>query len=131
MINLTKDIKLVTLSLVLRTMPKDQQSLLLAHFPPEIVKKLTFIEQQTGSDVEKLDWTPFYQAWPELKQILDDCRKEIKLQKLQSIAESQRPKVKNYLLQKMGRQKKGGAVLLSQEITKIIDGYLEEIKKEN
>ena len=80
MVTLSKDIKLLTLSLLLRTMPKTQQSLLLAHFSPEVVKRLSQIEQETGVDVGKLDWTPFYQSWPELKKILDDCKQEIKMQ---------------------------------------------------
>ena len=86
MATLSKDIKLLTLSLILRTMPKMQQSLLLAHFSPEVVKRLSQIEQETGVDAEKLDWTPFYQAWPELKKILDDCKQEIKMQQFQSLA---------------------------------------------
>ena len=127
---LTKDTKLLTLSLILRTMPKEQQSLLLAHFTPEVAKILTLIEQQTGGDVEKLDWTPFYQAWPELKKILDDCKKEIRIQKLQALAEKQRPKIKDYCMQKIGRQRKGPPVLMSPDITKIIDQYIEETKRE-
>ena len=131
MLALTKDTKLLTLSLILRTMPREQQSLLLAHFSPEVVKMLSMIEQQTESSVEQLDWTPFYQSWPELKQILDDCRKEIRTQKLSAQAEQQRPKLKEYILQKLGKKKKGPPVFLSQEITKIIDHYVENIKKGN
>ena len=127
---LTKDTKLLTLSLVLRTMPKEQQSLLLAHFTPEVAKILTLIEQQTEGDVEKLDWTPFYQAWPELKKILDDCKREIRLQKFQALAEKQRPKIKDYFLLKLGRQKKGPPVLISPDVTKIIEQYIEDLKKE-
>ena len=128
MVTLSKDIKLLTLSLILRTMPKAQQSLLLAHFSPEVVKRLSQIEQETGVDIEKLDWTPFYQSWPELKKILDDCRQEIKVQKLQSSANEQRPKIKEYLHLKLGRQRKGAPVFLTQDVMKVIDQYVTELK---
>ena len=130
MITLTKDLKLLTLSLILRTMSKEQQSLLMSHFSPEVARTLQLIEQQTAVDVEKLDWSPFYQSWPELRKILDDCNQEIKLQKVYSQAEEQRPRIKEYLLAKIGKQKKGAPVFLPQEITKIIDYYLSELKKE-
>lgn len=125
---LSKDIKLLTLSLILRTMPKTQQSLLMAHFNPEVVKRLTQIEQESGVDVEKLDWTPFYQAWPELQRILKDCNEEIKIQKLAQVADEQRPKLREYLLLKLGKQKKGAPVFLSSDIIKIIDQYVNELK---
>ncbi len=128
MVTLSKDIKLLTLSLLLRTMPKTQQSLLLAHFSPEVVKRLSQIEQETGVDVEKLDWTPFYQSWPELKKILDDCKREIKMQKLQSVSNEQRPKIREYLQLKLGKQRKGAPILLTQDVMKVIDQYLEELK---
>ena len=54
MVTLSKDIKLLTLSLILRTMPKTQQSLLLAHFSPEVVQRLSQIEKETGVDIEKI-----------------------------------------------------------------------------
>ena len=128
MVTLSKDIKLLTLSLILRTMPKAQQSLLLAHFSPEVTKRLSQIEQETGADVEKLDWTPLYQTWPELKKILDDCRGEIKAQKLQALSNEQRPRVKEYMQFKLGRQRKGAPVFLTQEVMKIIDQYVEQLK---
>lgn len=128
MVTLSKDIKLLTLSLILRTMPKEQRSLLLAHFTPEVVKRLTQIEQETGIDVEKLDWTPLYQTWPELKKILNDCKEEIKMQKLISAANEQRPKIKEYLQLKLGKQRKGAPVFLTQEVIKVIDQYLAELK---
>lgn len=128
MVTLSKDIKLLTLSLILRTMPKAQQSLLLTHFSPEVAKRLSQIEQETGVDVEKLDWTPFYQTWPELKKILDDCRNEIKMQKVQSVSNEQRPKIREYMQLKLGRQKKGAPVFLTQEVMKVIDQYLAELK---
>ena len=128
MVTLSKDIKLLTLSLLLRTMPKTQQSLLLAHFSPEVVTRLSQIEQETGADIEKLDWTPFYQSWPELKKILDDCRREVKIQKLQSVSNEQRPKIKEYLQLKLGKQRKGAPVLLTQEVMKVIDQYLAELQ---
>ena len=121
---LSKDRKLLTLSLLLRTMPKPQQSLLMAHFNPEVVKRLTQIEQETQADIEKLDWTPFYQSWPELQRILNACKEEIRVQKLTRLAEEQRPKLKEYLLIKLGKQKKGPPVFLSQEIMKVTDQYL-------
>lgn len=116
--------KLITLSLLLRTMPKQEQSLLMAHFSPEVVKKLAEIEQETGSDIEKLDWTPFYRSWPELERILSDCKEEIKRQKISASADEQRPKIREYILMKTGRQKKGAPVFLSQDVIKIIDRYL-------
>lgn len=128
MVTLSKDIKLLTLSLVLRTMPKEQQSLLMAHFSPEVVKTLNIIEQATGNDVEKLDWTPLYQTWPELKKILEDCKREIKGQKQQSVASEQRPKIKEYMQLKLGKQRKGAPVFLTQDIMKVIDQYLMELK---
>lgn len=121
---LSKDIKLLTLSLLLRTMPKNEQSLLKAHFSPEVVKTLEVIEQQAGEDTEKLDWTPFYQSWPELHRILEDCKKEIKSQRLMQLAEEQRPKLKEYILMKTGRQKKGVPVLISKEVMQVIDHFL-------
>ena len=128
MVTLSKDIKLLTLSLVLRTMPKEQQSLLLTHFSPDVVKTLSMIEQTTGTDIEKLDWTPFYQSWPELKKILDDCKGEIKVQKLQSVSNEQRPRVKEYMQLKLGKQRKGAPVFLTQDVMKVIDQYLTELK---
>ncbi len=128
MVTLSKDTKLLTLSLVLRTMPKEQQSLLLAHFSPDVVKKLIQIEQETGVDIEKLDWTPFYQTWPELRKILNDCKEEMKTQKLISAANEQRPKIKEYLQLKLGKQRKGAPIFLTQEVMKIIDQYLAELK---
>ena len=130
MVTLSKDIKLLTLSLVLRTMPKEQQSLLLAHFSPEVVKALSMIEQATGVDIEKLDWTPLYQTWPELKKILDDCRKEIKIQKQRSTAGEQRPKIREYMQIKLGKQRKGAPIFLTQDVMQAIDQYLEELKQD-
>ena len=86
------------------------------------------IEEATGSDIEKLDWTPLYQTWPELKKILDDCNREMKQQKLQSTANEQRPKIKEYMQIKLGKQRKGAPVFLTQDIIKTIDQYLEELK---
>ncbi len=128
---LSKDIKLLTLSLILRTMPKTQQSLLMAHFDPQVVRMLNQIEQETGMDIEKLDWTPFYQAWPELQRILKDCNDEIKIQKLLQAADEQRPKLREYMLLKLGKQKKGAPVFLSQGVTKIVDQYINELKMIN
>lgn len=122
---LSKDIKILTLSLLLRTMPKHQQTLLLKHFSPEVVRKLAEIERVTGgSTVERLDWSPFYQAYPELKRILVECKEEFKQKEIVKVAEAQRPQIKEYILMKLGRRKKGAPVLLSQEVTKIIDQYL-------
>ncbi|MBI2996670.1 MAG: hypothetical protein HYY52_08225 [Candidatus Melainabacteria bacterium] len=128
MFTVSKDIKLLTLSLVLRTMPKDQQALLMSHFNPEVVKRLVQIEKETGSDVEKLDWTPFYQSWPELQKILNECREEIKVQKLYKFADEQRPKLREYILTKLGKQKKGPPVFLSKDITKLVDEFILEQK---
>ena len=121
---LSKEIKLLTLSLLLRTMPKTQQSLIIQHFGQDVVKQLQEIEAQTGSDVEKLDWTPFYQTWPELQRILNDCKEEIKAQKMIQVAEKQRPQLREYILVKLGKQKKGTPVFLSPEITRIVDQYI-------
>ena len=122
---LSKDMKLLTLSLLLRTMPKNQQSLLKSHFSPEVIKRLDEIERLTGeSKVEQLDWTPFYQSWPELKRILNECREEIKQQNLIKSVEEQRPMIKDYILMKLGKKKKGMPVILSSDITKIIDQYI-------
>ena len=129
MVALTKNIKLMTLFLILRTMPKEQQSLLMAHFSPEVVKMLTEIEQYAGPDIEKLDWTPFYQAWPELQRILASCKEEIKSQKVFHIADEQRPRIREYILQKLGKQKRGAPIVLSQEITKIVDLYLSDVTR--
>lgn len=129
MATLSKDIKLLTLSLILRTMPKDQQSLLMTHFSPEVVKVLTQIEQETKTDVEKLDWTPFYQAWPELQKILNDCKKEIKSQKISRVADEQRPKLKEYILIKLGVQRKGPPIFLSKEVMSIVDRFLTDMEK--
>lgn len=119
--------KLLTLSLLLRTMPKQQQSLLMAHFSPEVVKKLAEIEQETGVNVEKLDWTPFYKSWPELEKILTECKEEVKRQKLAKIADEQRPSIKEYMSVKLGRQKKGTPIFLSQEVIKTIDRYINSL----
>lgn len=119
--------KLLTLSLLLRTMPKQQQSLLMAHFSPEVVKKLAEIEQETGVNVEKLDWTPFYKSWPELEKILTECKEEVKRQKLAKIADEQRPSIKEYMSVKLGRQKKGTPIFLSQEVIKTIDRYINNL----
>lgn len=124
MVVLSKDIKLLTVSLILRTLPKDQQALVKAHFNPEVVKVLNQIEKETNIDVEKLDWTPFYQAWPELQRILNDCRMEIEAQKKFKVAEEQRPRVRDYILTKLGVQRKGAPVLFSQDITAVIDNFL-------
>lgn len=122
---LSKDIKLLTLSLIVRTLPKDQRSLLMQHFSPEVAQILAKIEKEAGSgDVANLDWTPFYQAWPELQKILNDCKAEIKAQSLLMSVSEQRPKLKEYILIKLGRQKKGAPVFLSQEILKVVDRFL-------
>lgn len=129
MVTLSKDIKLLTLSLVLRTMPKEQQSLLKAHFSPDVVRLLEKIEQETKVDVEKLDWTPFYQAWPELQRVLNDCKREIKIQQKSQVADEQRPKLREYILIKLGMQKKGPPVLLSQDVISVVDYFLTELEK--
>lgn len=126
---LSKDIKLLTLSLILRTMPKAQQSLLISHFSPEVANILTRLEQESNVDVEKLDWTPFYQSWPELQNILNDCKKEIKMQKVLKVVEEQRPKIKDYVLLKLGRKKKGAPVLLSKDVIASIDHFLTGLEK--
>ena len=126
---LSKDRKLLTLSLLLRTMPKSEQSLLMAHFSPEVVQRLTQIEQETGVDVEKLDWTPFYQSWPELLKILNDCKGEIKTQKVTRFAEEQRPKLREYILLKSGKLKKGPPVFLSKDVMKVVDQSLANLGK--
>ena len=125
---LSKDIKLLTLSLLLRTMPKNEQTLLAAHFSPEVVKRLSEIEKETGEDVEKLDWTPFYQMWPELQKILSDCKEEIKGQKLIQFGDEQRPRLREYILSKTGRQRKTAPVLLSKEIMQIVDHFIASMK---
>lgn len=127
---LSKEIKLLTLSLLLRTMPKNEKSLLMAHFTPEVVKILNQIEEETGADVEKLDWTPFYQTWPELQKILNDCKQEIKTQHIAQVAEGQRPKLREYILMKLGKQKKGAPVFLPPEITKVVDQYIIGLSEE-
>ena len=129
MVTLTKDIKLLTLSLVLRTMPKEQRSLLMSHFSPEVVRQLTQIEQATKVDVEKLDWTPFYQSWPELKRILDECKQEMKSQKKRQFAEEQRPRLREYILTRLGVQRKGAPIFLSKEVMSVVDQYLAELGK--
>lgn len=129
MVTLSKDIKLLTLSLILRTMPKAQQSLLMSHFSPEVAHILQRLEQETNVDVEKLDWTPFYQAWPELQKILVDCKNEIKIQKVLKVVDEQRPKLKEYMLLKLGRRKKGPPVLLSKQILEVVDRFLIDSEK--
>lgn len=121
---LSKDIKLLTLSLILRTLPQDQQRVLKAHFSPEVVKALDIIEKSTNVDVEKLDWTPFYQAWPDLQKILSDCKREIGSQRKFKITEEQRPRIRDYMMNKLGMQRKGPPVFLSQEVMNIIDRFL-------
>ena len=129
MVILSKDIKLLTLSLILRMMPKEQQSLLMAHFTPEVTRRLQEIEQESGQDVEKLDWTPFYQAWPELQRIVVDCRKEAEGQKMVQFAEEQRPFLKEYILVKSGKQRKGAPLFLTPEVTKVVDRVMAEVDK--
>ncbi len=119
--------KLLTLSLLLRTLPQEQQSLLLTHFNPEVARRLREIEEEAGVDVEKVDWTPFYRTWPELERILKDCNEEIRFQKVASIAEEQRPKLREYMLMKLGRIKKGTPILISQDVIKIIDRYMSSL----
>ena len=68
----TKDIKLITLSLLLRTMPKHEQSLVMSHFSPEVVSRLNEIEQEAGADIEKIDWRPFTRYWGDLRKIIDE-----------------------------------------------------------
>lgn len=114
---------------MLRTMPKEQQSLLMAHFSPDVARILARIEQETKVDVEKLDWTPFYQTWPELQRILADCKKEIKIQKLVRIADEQRPRLKEYMLVKLGMVKKGPPILLSKEVQAVVDKFLTDMEK--
>ena len=123
---LSKDAKLLTLSLVLRTMPREQQALLMKYFSPEVIAKLKQIEQETGENVEKLDWTPFYMAWPELQKILTECKREVKSRDISNLVEQQRPKLREYIATKLGKQKKGPPVFLSNEITKIIDKFIQE-----
>lgn len=110
-------------------MPKEQQSLLMAHFNPEVIKMLSRIEQESNVDVEKLDWTPFYQSWPEIQKILNECKKEIKSQKTQKYAEEQRPKLKEYIMSKVGKRGRGAPVFLSQEVTGVIDQFLTDLEK--
>lgn len=125
----TQDRKLLTLSLLLRTLSKNEQLLLIAHFSPEVVNSLNQIEQETGGDLEKLDWTPFYQSCPELQKILLACREEIKSQKVFKIIEEQRTKIKDYMLTRSGKQKKGPPTFLSKEVMKVIDHYLQTLGK--
>ncbi|GEM_PF-1616926 len=129
MVTLSKDIKLLTLSLILRIMPKEQQSLLMSHFTPEVVRRLQEIEQESGGDVEKLDWTPFYQVWPELQRIVTDCKKEAEGKKVIQFAEQQRPFLREYVLVKLGKQKKGAPIFLTPEVTKVVDRVITEIDK--
>lgn len=126
---LSKDIKLLTLSLILRTLPQDQQRILKAHFSPEVVRALDIIEKNTSVDIEKLDWTPFYQSWPDLKRILNDCKREIEVQRKLKILEEQRPRIKDYMQSKLGAPKKGPPVLLSKEIMNIVDQFLTNLEQ--
>ena len=129
MVIVSKDIKLLTLSLILRMMPKEQQSLLMSHFTPEVVRRLQEIEQETGGDVEKLDWTPFYQAWPELQRIVVDCKKETEGKRVIQFAEEQRPFLREYVLVKSGKQKKGAPIFLTPDVTRVVDRLIAEIDK--
>ena len=129
MVIVSKDIKLLTLSLILRMMPKEQQSLLMSHFTPEVVRRLQEIEQETGGDVEKLDWTPFYQAWPELQRIVVDCKKETEGKRVIQFAEEQRPFLREYVLVKSGKQKKGAPIFLTPDVTRVVDRIIAEIDK--
>ena len=126
---LSKEIKLLTLSLLLRTLPREQQSLLMQHFTQEVMQQLSQIEQATGEDVEKLDWTPFYQSWTELQKILNECKEEIKFQRIIQIAEEQRTKIKEYILIKLGRQKKRTPIFLSEEVKKSVDQFILSLTK--
>jgi len=110
-------------------MPKEQQSLLMSHFTPEVVRRLQEIEQESGGDVEKLDWTPFYQVWPELQRIVTDCKKEAEGKKVIQFAEQQRPFLREYVLVKLGKQKKGAPIFLTPEVTKVVDRVITEIDK--
>lgn len=130
MVILSKEAKLLTLYLILHTMPKTQQTLLMSHFKPDVVSRLSQLEQESASDVEKLDWTPFYESWPELQKILYECKEEIRSQKLYRFAEEQRPKLREYLLVKLGRGRKGAPIFLSQEIIKAIDQFILNLGKD-
>ena len=127
MVILSKDIKLLTLSLILRIMPKEQQSLLISYLTPDVAKRLQEIEQEAGQDVEKLDWTPFYQTWPELQKIVSECKKEVEGQKVIQFAEQQRPFLKEYILVKSGKKRKGAPLFLTPEVTKVVDRVITEI----
>ncbi len=129
MVILSKDIKLLTLSLILRIMPKEQQNLLMSHFTPDVVQRLREIESETGQDVERLDWTPFYQAWPELQRIVSDCKKETEGQKTVQFAEEQRPFLREYILVKSGKVKKGAPIFLTPEVTKVVDRVIIELDR--
>lgn len=96
----------------------------MAHFAPDVTKRLKELEAEGGVDVEKLDWTPIYQTWPELQRILDECKREIKSQKIVKLGEAQRPKLREYILIKLGKLKKGAPILLSQEVVKVVDQFL-------
>ena len=125
----TKDIKLITLSLLLRTMPKHEQSLVMSHFSPEVVSRLNEIEQEAGADIEKIDWRPFTRYWGDLRKIIDECREEVRVQKLLEFANKQRPQIRDYMLLKLGKKKKGAPVILSPDITKAVDQFILNFEK--
>ena len=106
-------------------MSRPQQTLLMKYFSPETIKKINELEGQSHDiSIEKLDWGPFYQSWPELKKILRECKEEVRQNGLVKLIETQRPQIKEYILVKLGKKKKAQPVLLSQEVIKIIDQFL-------
>lgn len=124
---ITKQMKLVTLSLLLKSMPVEHKNLLLSYFSPETARVLQRMEAEMEGDPAQLDWTPIYESFPELKNIVEDCRKEIRLQKIADLADEQRPSIKQYILMKIGKQRKGGPVFLSEGVKNSIDKYLNTV----
>lgn len=120
---LAKDTKLITLSLLLRSMPSEKQSLLMSHFNSDLQRALRRIQMESSLE-QNMDWAAVSQSVPALRKILNECLEEARLQKLAKAAEEQRPQLKQYILMKLGKHKKGGPVFLSQDITKVIDKYI-------
>lgn len=130
MVILSKENKLLTLALLLHSMSQAEKSLLMSHFSPGVVESLNQIEKEIGASTQGIDWTPLYSSCNELQRILNECRQEISAQDINRFAMGQRPKLREYILTKLGKQKKGAPVFLSQEIKRVVDHFLTNLQKE-
>lgn len=111
--------KLKTLTLILRSLPPNLQTMIVEKLPAKVVEKLAQLEMSIEDELTDEDWKNFYEAWPELANMVTEVKSEAKSKEIGHLLATERPKVRDYIAYKTGESEERPN--LTSSITKIID----------